>query len=444
MKKLNSGKFLSIVFVCVIVFFMLSILVTFCLVNFFNIYPSTMNAAETQPDATQVQTVDWSVDYPFSGDYGFEYVSETPEEEVKPEETGKIKAFEDHVKSIESRVDYYTTSLLFGRMKFVEMNASFNKLVGMKVVSGTDSVVVMRNGYLTYSSYEVDMDYAVKSTAYFYDWLTDRNIDFLYVQCPSKENPVDNQLPFGVEDYYNRNIDILLDGLREEKVPFINLRQDLIDSSYDYYSCFFKTDHHWTPETGVRAAGRIAEVLNEKYDYGFSNEIGNIENYNVEVFEDYCFGSQGKKVTLKYADPEDISFIYPKADTDFTVQYDKEEILNGRLEETLLDKSVFDKIDYYNISTYSAYFHGNHSITTIRNNNVTNGKRMVYIMDSFSACVIPYLATEIEEMLVLDIRSFNGSVTKAISDFNPDTVVVAYNPSTFTANMSHNSTFNFE
>lgn len=444
MKKLSSKKVMSIVFVCVTVFFMLSILLTFFLAKVFYIYPTATNAAETQPDATQVQTVDWSADYPFPENYGFEYISAVTDEEIQPEETSKIKGFEDYIRFLESRIDYYSTNLLVGRMNFVELNASFNKLVGMDIVSGTDSVVVMRNGYLTFQASEVDTDYAVQSTTYFSCWLKNNGIDFLYIQCPSKENPVDNQLPYGIEDHYNKNADKLLKGLKENGVPYIDLRYKLTEDFEDYYSCFFKTDHHWTPETGIWAAGQIADEFNNRYNYGFSDKIGSLENYNIEVFEDYCFGSQGKKVTLRYADPEDISFIYPKADTDFTVQYDKGEILNGRFEETLLKKSVFDKIDYYNISTYSAYFHGNHSISTVRNNKVANGKRMVYIMDSFSASVIPYLATEVEEMLMLDIRSFNGSVTKAISDFRPDTVVVAYNPSTFTADTSHNSTFNFE
>ena len=370
----------------------------------------------------------------------------TPEtvEATEGEETSPIKNFENSVRDIEGNIDYYSSNLLLGRMKFVELNASFNKLVGMNVVSGTDSVVVMKNGYLTFEAYPISTDYAEESTAYFSDWLSERNINFLYVQCPSKENPYDNQLPYGVEDNYNLNTDNLLTGLTESNVPYIDLRQKLNNDFDNYYSRFFKTDHHWIPETGVWAAGVIADELNKRYDYNINVEIGNLSNYNVDVYEKYCLGSQGKKTTLKYADPEDISFIYPKAETSFSVKYDNDEPLNGRFEDTLLRKSVFDKIDYYNVSTYSAYLYGNHSHVTVHNNNVQNGKRMVYIMDSFSASVIPYLATEIEDILVLDLRYFNGSVTKAIENFDPDTVIVAYNPSNITADTSRNGTFNFE
>lgn len=441
MKKLNTKKAMSILFICLIIFFMGTIGVKLVMTKVLHIYPET-NVAEGQAD--DVPSFDWSAEYPFSGDYGFIYSADTDKTTETEVEISAVKKFENTVKFIENKIDYHTSNLLFGRMKFVELNASFNRLVGMNIVSGTDSVVVMRNGYLTFQSSPLDTDYAVQSTTYFADKLNGMGINFLYVQCPSKENPNDNQLPHGVEDYYNINANNLLKGLTDNNVPYIDLRQELNSDFDDYYSCFFKTDHHWTPETGVWAAGKIADKLNTEYKLGLDTNIGNTDNYKVENFEKYCFGSQGKKATLKYADPEDISLIYPSADTDFTVTYDNEKTLTGRFEDTLLRRDVFDKIDYYNISTYSAYFHGNHAIASIHNNKVDNGKKMLYIMDSFSASVIPYIATEVEDMIVLDLRNFNGSVMNVIEKFNPDTVVVAYNPSTLSANTTHTGTFTFE
>lgn len=443
MKSFDAKKLLSIVFISLIVFFMGSIGFKLVMTKVLHIYPEEVNAAEGQPDETQAPSYDWSKDFPFSGDYGFTFKVESAPI-VKKEQTSAVEQYESFVRSIEGNIDYYTSNLLLGRMQFVEMNASFNKLVGMNIVSGTDSVVVMNNGYLTFEASPVSVNYAVESTTYFSNWLNEKGINFLYVQCPSKESPFDNQLPHGIDDNYNINADNLINGLSKNNVPYIDLRQNLNADFDDYYSRFFKTDHHWTPETGVWASGVIARELNNRYNYGIDSDIGNLENYKVDVFKEYCFGSQGKKVTLKYADPEDISLIYPKKDTSFTVKYDNNEAITGKFEDTLLKKSVFDKKDYYNISTYSAYFHGNHSLTTIHNNNATNNKRVVYIMDSFSASVVPYLATDIEDMLVLDLRSFNGSVTKAIEDFNPDTVIVAYNPSMFSTDTSHSGTFTFE
>ncbi len=441
MKKLNAKNMLSIIFILTIAFFMCSIGVKYTMSNILHITPEQSNAAEGSEN-DGAASKDWAAEYPFDTDYSFNYTAEI--QETQAVETSKIKIYENAVKGVEDKIDYYSSNLLIGRMNFVEMNASFNKLIGMDIVSGTDSVLVMRNGYLTFEAYPADTDYPVKSTDYFSNWLKNKGINFLYVQCPSKESPLDNQLPYGVEDGYNITADSLIKGLEESNVAHIDLRKKLNADFDDYYSCFFKTDHHWTPETGVWAAGKIAEELNERYGYSLDLSIADLNNYNIKIYEDYCFGSQGKKATLKYAAPEDISLIYPKADTDFTVCYDGDKKLSGRFEDTLLRRDVFDKIDYYNISTYSAYFHGNHSLTTIHNNKVNNGKRMVYIMDSFSASVVPYLAIEVEDMLVIDRRNFNGSVTNAIEAFGADTVVVAYNPSVISSSTSRNGTFNFK
>ncbi len=444
MKTLNAKSILSIIFIFITVFFMCTIGVKFVAYNLFNIVPEDTNAAEAEPGNTNgtAAPINWSEYYPFSSDYGFKYTEKTIE--PQQDEDGKVKAYENTVKGIEDKIDYYSSNLLLGRMNFVEMNASFNKLIGMNIVSGTDSVLVMRNGYLTFEAYPVNTDYPVESTAYFSNYLKNKGINFLYVQCPSKENPLDNQLPYGIDDNYNLTADSIVNGLSRKGTATVDLRKNLTEDFDDYYSCFFKTDHHWTPETGVWAAGEIAAQLNDCFDYSIDLSFADLNNYNIKVYEDYCFGSQGKKATLKYADPEDISLIYPKKDTDFTVKYDSDNALNGRFEDTLLRKSVFDKIDYYNISTYSAYFYGNHALTTIHNNKNENGKRMLYIMDSFSASIVPYLALEIEDMLVLDLRNFDGSVISAIESFKPDTVVVAYNPSVITGDTSHNSIFNFE
>ncbi len=442
MKKLNAKNALSVIFILIIAFFMCTILGKYALSHIFHIYPQQSIAAENT-DSEATPSKDWSRDYPFSEGYAFQY-TKTDNTAINVEETNKINNYENTVKGIEDKIDYYSSNLLVGRMKFVELNASFNKLIGMNIVSGTDSVLVMRNGYLTFEAYPVDTDYAVKSTEYFSNWLKNKGINFLYAQCPSKENPLDNQLPYGIDDNYNLTATSIVKGLESSKVTSIDLRKNLIADFDDYYSCFFKTDHHWTPETGVWAAGQIAKKLNDTYNYSLDLSFADLSNYNIKVYENYCFGSQGKKATLKYADPEDISLIYPKYDTDFTVCYDGGEILNGKFEDTLLRQNVFDKIDYYNISTYSAYFYGNHSLTTVHNNKIANGKRMVYIMDSFSASVVPYLATQVEDMLVLDLRNFNGSVISVIESFNPDTVVVAYNPSVISSDTSRSSIFNFE
>lgn len=440
MKKIKSEYIVSGLFVFIIMFFMCAVFFRFFGAKYLHIDFEKTDSAETGEITAQTAGTDWTALYPFDGKYTFNY--EKNAETAQPET--KEWGFKDTVGVVESRIDYYTSNLLFGRMEFVEANALFNKAVGMKIISGTDSVVVMNNGYLTFQAYEVDTEYAAESLKWFNDTLNEKGINFMYVQFPSKENPFDNRLPVGIEDYNNINSDSLKEKLSESNVDYTDFRPLLNSASDNWYGSFFRTDHHWLPETGVWAAGELAKLLNGKCGYDIDENIGKPENYNIKVYEDYCLGSQGRVSTLKYTDPEDISLITPKSKTDFTVKYNSEEPKTGSFEDVMIDMSAFAEIDYYNISTYSAYLYGNTAVTSIKNNSCHNGKRLLLLSDSFCKCVVPFLAQEIEYLDILDRRYFTGSVMSYIKRFSPDTVIVACNPTMISADTSHSGMFNFE
>lgn len=440
MKKIKSRYIISGLFVFIIMFFMCAVLFRFFGAKLLHINFENSNASETGQITAQTAGTDWAALFPFDEKNTFNYEKKT--ETTKPEQ--KKWSFSDTIGVIESRIDYYTSNLLLGRMKFVEANALFNKTVGMKIISGTDSVVVMNNGYLTFQSYKADTEYAAESLGWFNGRMNEKGINLLYIQFPSKESPYDNRLPVGVEDYNNVNADSLMEKLENSDVDYTDFRPLLNSATDNWYGSFFRTDHHWRPETGVWATGELAKLLNYKCGYGIDESIGKAENYNIKIYEDYCLGSQGKISTIRFTDPEDISLITPKSKTDFTVKYNSDEPKTGSFEDVLINMSAFDKIDYYNISTYSAYLYGNTAVTSIKNNNVHNGKRLLLLSDSFCKCVVPFLAQEIEYFDVIDRRYFSGSIMNYIEQFSPDTVIVAYNPTMISSDTSHSGTFNFE
>lgn len=444
MKQNKASRIFSIIFIIIIFAFFVSIMTTFFL-RHNETYLSKhseeiLTAAETE-DSAQPSGI-WEQVYPFSPEYVFE-IPDSGEAETTTDKNFDGR-YLTAVNTVKNKIEYYATDLLPGRIKFVEANALINKAIGMKLITGTDAVAVMDNGYLTYESYGMNMSNTAESLSWFNSQLNKKGIDFLYVQCPSKENKFDCRLPDGMTDYNNINADSLINILNNKGVPNLDLRPLLDSEADDYYSCFFKTDHHWKPETGVWAAGKIAEKLNSDFGCSIDTSIGNIDNYNIKVYEDYCFGSQGKKVSLTFADPEDISLVTPKAKTDFTVSYCGTNKLSGTFADTMINSSVFDKIDYYNTSTYSAYSYGMQAVKSSHNNNVSDGERVLLIGDSFSYVVFPYLAMGVEYLDALDLRCFDGSVMAYIDEFKPDKVIVCYNPSMFSENVSLSSVYNFQ
>ncbi len=441
MKKFRTEYVISGLFIAVIMFFMCSIGIRFVGTNIFHVSFEDSNIAETGEITEETIKIDWESLYPFDPNNRFEFETS----EINEAQTVQQKQrLDDRVKQLESNVDYYSSNLLFGRMKFIEANALFNKTVGMKIISGTDSVIAMNNGYLTFRSYSYSAEYASASLEWFNEKLKEKGIGFMYVQFPTKESPYDNRLPVGVEEYNNSNADNIISGIKNNNIDYLDFRPLLNSKTDNWYGSFFRTDHHWLPETGVWAAGELAKNLNNRFNYKISESIGNIENYNVKIYENYCLGSQGRKTTLKFTDPEDISLITPKGMTDFTVRINTDKPKTGKFEDVLINMSVFEKIDYYNVSTYSAYMYGSNALVSIKNNNVHNGKRLLILSDSFCRCVVPYLAQSIEYIDVIDRRYFSGSVMNYIEQFSPDTVIVAYISTELATGTSHSGMFNFE
>ena len=447
MKKIKASYFVSVAFICIIAFFFGSVCYRVYRARLFGDYGETPTA-EIGLYFSDEDKVDcnWPEKYPFDGEHIFEYESSQSETEVNAQEEseGDESVLLSLVNKIKDSIDYYTTKLLPGRMKYVETNALFNKAVGMNIISGTDLVAVMKNGYLTLEATEKDTDSPAKSLKWFSDILEEKGIDFAYIQYPSKEDKNDNQLPDGMTDYNNINADKLLEKLDAENVKNVDMRELLMQKGGNWYSNFFKTDHHWKPETGVCAAGKIAEMLNLDFGYSLDTGIGDINNYNVDVYEKIFLGSLGKIATLTFADPEDISVIYPKQKTSFTVTYNTDSPKTGSFDDVIFNKTYLNNDDFYNYSAYSSYLNGNKAVTSIKNNDCKNGVNILVIGDSYNKCVVPYLAQTVEKIDLIDRRYFDGSIINYIEKKKPDAVLVVYTPTLIGGTNTHNATYNFD
>jgi hypothetical protein len=84
---------------------------------------------------------------------------------------------------------------------------------------------------------------------------------------------------------------------------------------------------------------------------------------------------------------------------------------------------------YYNLSPYDAYLYGNRELVTIHNNLLRDGRKILLIKDSFANVVAPFLSIGIENLDIVDLRYFTGSIKSYIEKHIPDTVVIMYNPS---------------
>lgn len=82
--------------------------------------------------------------------------------------------------------------------------------------------------------------------------------------------------------------------MEECGINYIDLRDNIRLEGKNSFDMFFRTDHHWTPDSGKWAAQAIAEKLNEDYDYDIDVTLYDDSNYIYTEYKNAWLGEQGK------------------------------------------------------------------------------------------------------------------------------------------------------
>ncbi len=339
--------------------------------------------------------------------------------------TGVMKWFKDTCQA-------FCTTELPGREKLMEINASLNRAAGKWIFENTEPEVVrLENGYLestgNFYYYSTRPD---ETVADFSQWVAETlGCPYLYIQAPAKlcARDQDQMLPLPEMTNANEETDWLLERLAELGVDTLDLRESLHEDGLDHYDCFYVTDHHWTMDTGLWAAGVMAEELGERY--GLSLDLAPLdpEKYERRVWEDAFLGSQGRKVTLGYAQPEDFILPVPTFETDLrlTVPPWGSDFSGGF--EILYNESAIRSPSYYTSNSYGAVLMGDCPYVVVENRENPDGPVVAVLRESFAIGPGPYLSLAAGEVHFIDARYYEGSVKVLLEEIQPDVVVSLLN-----------------
>lgn len=319
--------------------------------------------------------------------------------------------------------------------EWININGGFQRLLGVTIVRGASgNTYKLSNGQIMYGTKDKNMKARAKDVIEFRDELAEAGIDFMYVQYPFKiEN--DDAMPPGTRAYGNDNADGLVKRLRNAGVDTIDIKEHIYAEGLDWASLFFKTDHHWTPLTGLWASGKIAEHIGEKYGLDIDMSCYDPENYDTVVYKDWMLGSLGRRTGAWYVGVEDFYLLNPKFETDFDfwgkVGGDKIE-RSGSFWDSMYDFSKLEgKKASFNVNTFSTYTGGQYKTARWTNKLAKNDFKVLMIRDSYSDVVVPFLDMNVSEITSIDMRKYKKSVLEYAKKYNPDLVIVAYNPSAF-------------
>lgn len=326
----------------------------------------------------------------------------------------------------------FCTTKLPGRMTLMETNASINRMAGKWIFESTDPEVVrLHNGYLeSIGNYAYEGRGIEDKVGDFADW-TEENLGcpYLYIQAPSKLCALDEeeQLPMPEMTNVNQQADWLLERLEEQGVDTLDLRENLHADGLDHYGSFYVTDHHWTMPAGLWAARTMAEELNARCGWALDTDLLAAENFTDRVWEGAFLGSQGRKVTLSFADPEDFVLPIPNFETDLRLTVPPWGVDQEGGFDILWDENKIVPADYYTGNSYGAVLKGDCPYIKVENRQNPDGPVIAVLRESFAIAPSPYLSLTAGELHLIDPRYYVGSVKELLEEIQPDIVVSLLN-----------------
>lgn len=388
----------------------------------------------TEVDRLNRVSVNWAELYPFEKNDNLE---KTEKKATIIE--AKAEQITQKFENAKGKIVYYFDEALLGKNNILEAGVGLEYAARWNIPQCVQEDAYIfwggKDGYITACNEEVDVKEGAENLCEFAEWTSEQGIELLYVQYPGKLSGIDkNSMPDGYTTYTDENADALLQLLEDNNVEYLDLRADLMPENADnMFENFFRTDHHWLPQTGLRAAEMIANYLQEN---GKNVEVDVLEQsrYSVETYEKIFMGSYGREVTEALIEPDDFYLVTPDFETTFEISIPSLQIeKEGTFEETLINKGMLYFRPSYELSQYEVYGWGDRPLIEVKNNATSSDEKVLIIKESFSDVVVPYLAIAVEELAIIDPRHYTGSIRSYIEQYEPDYIIVAYNTGTVAA-----------
>ena len=322
--------------------------------------------------------------------------------------------------------------------RLMDIYSVFNRAQNIRIIDKDDTTVVLTDENYLMRTYPRAKDEALDSNALKVKRLQEAAFEngagFLYVCAPNKNSFLSP--PANVTDFDPDNYSRFVAKLEKQGVAYLDLRERMeLDSDIPGCQRYFVTDHHWTPETGLWAAGEICRELSGRYGFYYRKDYTDISNFSIKTYKNWFLGSLGKKTGTFFSPygADDFDIIAPKFATDFTVeQPGEEDSRSGSFDRVLIVNSKYKDKDYYNSIPYTAYNGGDFRFQTVTNNLNKTGSDILIIRDSFACTVTPFLALSARNLYIADLRDFDYfsgeklDIEEFIQEKKPDYVMVLY------------------
>jgi len=314
---------------------------------------------------------------------------------------------------------------LIDKGSYIDLNGLMARAMGQR---GMNGIAKLHNGHLTAdgkNTYTAHLELAVDRLRSLNEAQIEKGKSFLFVLSPGQIPKNEDIFPIGFESNSNLIADLFVSALRDNNVPVLDMREELIKDGINHTEAFYKTDHHWKTETGFWAYIKIVEYM---IQMGIIDPIDSkytdINEYNVEIYENWMLGSSGKRTGRFFAGVDDLAMITPRFDTYLSVEIPSKSISKqGDLAKVGFDES-FLVLDFFNAIPYHVYGNAGVDLARYMNEKAPTDLKILGLGDSTSIVPFTFLPLVAEQTDHLDLRQFDGKFWEHYLEFDPDMVIV--------------------
>ncbi len=283
-----------------------------------------------------------------------------------------------------------------------------------------NGIYIHPNGFIIQESAPHSTENAADNVEKLYTYCKESGREFLYAILPGKPRSDEDLQSQGLSCFRNFTADKMRDEFRKRGIPLLDVREFFRD---DFYSMFYRMDHHWTADAGLRAAGEILKALNREYGSRYDTQRLDPSRFERTVLPDFWVGEQGRKVQGDLADRDDLVLLTPLDPVrlkyhDMETDKEKEGGFEILTRPELLERYNTNITPYY-------YYMSDLKLLEIDNADVEEGQ-ILMIYDSFSNVVLPFMSLAVGHITAWDMR--NSTKVYEYLEEHPEirTVVIAY------------------
>jgi len=309
----------------------------------------------------------------------------------------------------------------FEKFEFINLNGVVRNILGQREMNG---ITKLNNGHLIKpqaKKSEEEIKICADEVIKYAEFCKKQGKLFLYVQPNLKVDEDNKQLPAGVEDYSNENINAFLDYLKDAELEVLDIRECMKNDGMDLYDYTYVTDHHWTTGGCFYAFTQIADWIDNKYGVEADARVVNIDNYEIKTYPEWHLGSYGQRTGQYFAGIDDYELIIPTFDVEFTTSDGEEHSFY----ESAVNAEEFEERDVTSRYTYDRGLERPEGVAT-----TSRDLNLLFISDSYVTGMEPYLKLAYSDY---DYQYYpNGFSADYVIEKDPDIVILMpYYTSTF-------------